>query len=350
MARSVLSDLARQRMTYTNEGYRDALEALRLLPPGNSPVPNAVGDQELFEAAIFSRILKPYRFGLHPLRIAKTRPHPDHLVLVIDGTEELIFDVLRDLLPVSGRDGDDVHGVEGLRIRRWRDDGLDLHQPGRRTLVRLAGAPRAVWRRVEQQIASDLAGSEYLPCWRTHPEVWTDNERSQQDDEGSSFIRLARSGAWLASGLLRRIAVFHTTAIPWAADGWRGLSSRLLWKFDLACYPDLPMRMEELAAVLTDPRFGLPLLANPRSPGSPNMLRLSARDGEEALELHFAAWEADGDQWMADPGRVRSVRDRAERVATREPRRSTAPRCGSCGARQAASTYGFSTHEGEKRC
>ncbi|MFJ6621194.1 hypothetical protein ACIQOW_26935 [Kitasatospora sp. NPDC091335] len=301
-------------MVYTNERYRIAFQAIRELSPGSCPLPAAGGDQELFEAAIFAHILKPYRFGLHPLRIAQTRPYPESLVLVVDTSERLVFDMLRDLLPSADREGEEVQGVEGLRILRWRDDGLELHRPGQRTLVRLAGAPHAVWRRAEKQVVDDLEDSGYRACWRTHPDAWTEVERLQERDDEGWYTGLARRGAWLASGLLRRIALFHTTAIPWAADGWRGLSSELLWKFDLACYPDLPPRMEELAAALTDPRFGLPMQTSARSLRSPRRLRLAATHGSEALELFFAPWEADGDQWMADLQRARVVRERVERV------------------------------------
>ncbi|MBB4950720.1 hypothetical protein F4556_006255 [Kitasatospora gansuensis] len=316
MARSVLRDLARQRLSYTNEGYRNALEAVRSLPSSGPLIPRAVGDQELFEAAVFSHLLKPCHFGLHPLRIAAARPYPEHLVLVIDSSYHLVFDVLRDLLPVGDRDGAEVHGVEGLRIRRWRRDGLDLHQPGRRTAIRLIGAPQAIWRRAEQQIANDVDGSLFVPCWRTDPAGWTAGEVSQERDDGSFYVRIARSGAWLASGLLRRVAIFHTTAVPWTADGWRGLSPRLLWKFDLACYPDLPLHMDEVAAALTHSRLGLPVRAHPVSPRFPNVLRLSAINGDEALELHFMRWEA-GRQWMIDPDCARTVRRRAETVVAR---------------------------------
>ncbi|MEU1672349.1 hypothetical protein ABZ752_10000 [Streptomyces roseifaciens] len=176
MSRSVLSDLARQRTLYTNEGLLNARKAIHSLSPGAPPIPRALGDQELFEAAAFAQLIRPCHFGLHPLRIAKVRPAPEHLTLVIDCDPQLIFDVLQDLLPTWDPEGD-VHGVEGLRILGWTDNSLDLHQPGWRTLIRLTGAPRWLWRRAEQDRANETVASGCVPCWRTLPNTWTHTPR-----------------------------------------------------------------------------------------------------------------------------------------------------------------------------
>jgi len=70
------------------------------------------------------------------------------------------------------------------------------------------------------------------------------------------MIKDDRELAWLGSGLLRRIALFHSKAS--AAYSVRSWISDHEWKFELSMRRDVPFDHHRFVERLIDPAWGLP--------------------------------------------------------------------------------------------
>jgi hypothetical protein len=258
-----ISQLAARRQLYTNETYQQARNLLR---PGRPPIPGADCDEQRnFEAELFYQILECHRdFTAYPLGIRRVRPQPDTIELVVE-SEDRAQRLLPWLLPCYEPDGE-VHGIPGLRIRQRTASGVELHLAGQRTSAWLTGQHHTVWKSAESERLEWVADAGWKPLWRG-PERWSTEEVAfDQEWNTGEWLRQFQAGAWSASGLLRRLGLFHTLTAADAVTGYKGLgingydgSGPVRWCLDIIHRSGIRWRKQDLLDAVTDAEFGLPV-------------------------------------------------------------------------------------------
>lgn len=258
------SERTEMRCCYTGESYQRAHDALAALRPGEPPIPCPAGAvQQQFEARVFAAVLEGRETAnRYPLGIVEVHPAPGQVSLVVE-SEERAAELLFWLLPSYNAENG-VIGIPGLRITSRATTSIELCQLGTGAALRLRGLPAASWRRAEQACIDkwlDLDG--VVLCWRSSPKRWTRQERELQEERDSSDAPMARTwpaGAWLGSGLLRRLPLLHSVSTAHTADGYRGTHGTMMrWCLRLSHLPRQRFGAESLAGALSHHEFGLPV-------------------------------------------------------------------------------------------
>ncbi|MFF3750574.1 hypothetical protein ACFYYH_08960 [Streptomyces sp. NPDC002018] len=296
MSKTVLARLAHRRKIYTGETFEQAHQALAALPYGSSPLPAAGSRaQEEFESDVFLEVHRGADYREFPFGIRSTVPDAHTLRLKVESERQAEL-MLTFMLPVHGPE-EEVGGVCGLRIRNHSRDGIEFHQPGRSCSLWMTGPPETAWRRIEAARLLHVTEIGCKPCWRC-PD-WTEEELLHKATWGSdSWTARFREGGWLTSGLLRRLPLFHTVAVPQAVSAWHGLGPGTAhWKMELDHLPASSYRVDELLEALTDPVFGLPFAPNPsqrqhRTPEEGGTrVRLQDQSKTGVLEMLFCRFD-----------------------------------------------------------
>ena len=327
MRRDRISRLADRRRLYTNETYDQARSQLRA---GQPPIPAPPVEQLRFEADLFHHILDSrYDFTAYPFGIRRVRPGTDSIELEVE-SERRAHEILRTILP-SYEPGDDVHGMPGLRIRQRTKNGIEIHQVGRATSAWLTGLPASAWKRAETEaLEIILAELAWRPLWKG-PDHWSDEELvHEQRWNTGEWSRNFQAGAWCTSGLLRRLALFHTIVPADYVSGYRGLGIRgyeglgpVRWCLDLEHRTGVRYRKQELVDALTDPEFGLPVArAHHLDAIYPphemeNWIRLDDEARTGLTELRFSTFNYRSLQQETDPkyrAIVEAIRARVDAV------------------------------------
>lgn len=188
----------------------------------------------------------------------------------------------------TGRD--QIYGLNGVRICARTERGIELRRLGQPTSIQLTGLSRGAFHRAEAAVAQQIQSSGGEACWLAG-DTWTAYEK-QWDDERQpiAYESTWRDAAWLPSGLLRRLGLLHTVAVPQVVTGH---DARLgeWWILELDHDCDTGLRRAELVQALTDPDHGLPLeLRGHRdlTPGeSLGLVLLKAPDRTATLQLRY---------------------------------------------------------------
>ncbi|MEV4790141.1 hypothetical protein AB0K53_32700 [Streptomyces tuirus] len=334
MRRDRISRLASHRQLYTNETYEQARDLLR---PGRPPIPAPdCAEQRNFEADLFHQVLESYvDFSAFPFGIRRVRPQPDTIELVIEN-EQRAKRLLTRLLP-SYEPGGEVHGMVGLRIRQRAPKGVELHLAGQRTSAWLTGQSLKVWKRVETESLEHVADIGWKALWRG-PEEWSAEERSfEQQWNTGEWTRQFRAGAWSASGLLRRLGLFHTLTPCDAVTGYKGLgingydgSGPLRWCLDIIHRSGVRYQKQALIEAMTHPEFGLPVsradhldaIYPPETLA--NWIRLDDEARTGLIELRFTTCNYEELQAQSCTPSYRAIAEAVERrVFSATPHRSS---------------------------
>ncbi|MFJ2891931.1 hypothetical protein ACIO53_38465 [Streptomyces sp. NPDC087305] len=255
-----LTALARTRITYTGEPYQFALEALKNARTP-TPLPDSTGDQALLESQVLSKLGDGGSWSAHPTGIANVRLSPgrpivvhldSHVGLSQGGSCPVAWHALDRLLPYAST-GIQVDGVLGLRIGaiRGRDLHLTLAETESRLIIR--GVPGTTWEDYLDERWDDLVRLRAAPLWRSPS--FSDLER--RDEQSHPLVRGAEKDiAWAGAGLLRRIALFHTSSSAYSTRSWISGSE---WIFELDTRHGIRLDHDTLLARLTDPVWGMPL-------------------------------------------------------------------------------------------
>ncbi|MET8516899.1 hypothetical protein [Streptomyces sp. NPDC005077] len=326
MRRDQLSRLATRRQLYTNESYQQAKSLLR---PGRAPIPAAdCADQRIFEATLFHEVLDSYTdFSAYPFGIRRVCPQPDTIDLVIEG-EQRAARLLSRVLPSYEPDGE-VHGIPGLRIRQRNHRGVEVHIAGQRTSAWLTGQPLEVFKRAETESLERAADTGWKALWRG-PEQWSAEELAfEQRWNTGAWERQFGAGAWSASGVLRRIGLFHTLTAADAVTGYKGLgingydgSGPVRWCLDIIHRSGVRYQKQPLIEAMTDPVFGLPV-ARARHLDAiyppeqmENWIRLDDEARTGLIELRFTTCTYEQLQSVSCPPRYRTIAEAVERRVT----------------------------------
>ncbi|MDX3488175.1 hypothetical protein [Streptomyces sp. ID05-18] len=251
---------------YTGESYQQALssqqtERIALPIPGRA--------QQRFEARMFGAVVDSGRdFNEHPFGIRRIRPGQETVTLHLESTERAV-NLLRFALP-SYSEQDGRNGLEGAWIRRRTRHGIEIAGASGEASVWLTGLTTAEWTRAEVTVAEEQADQGQHSLWQHPPRGGPEPDFPQSPTEAKQrrhWNTYLNGGAWCASALLRRVAIFHTvttadlvTCIRAAPGiiGYEGMGP-VRWAFELDRRPGLPDSQHALIEALTDPDFGLPL-------------------------------------------------------------------------------------------
>ncbi|WP_409239351.1 hypothetical protein [Streptomyces sp. PA5.6] len=329
MRRNRLSRLAARRRQYTGETYAQARSAL---DPLQAPLPAAHGTvQKNFEADVFQAVLDSHtRLTDTPFGIAVTRPVADSLELEVE-SEAHGEALLRRLLPVHEPDCDEVHGVPGLRITKRTRRGIELHVSGQQTCLWLTGPTTDAWQRSENTLLDGFQELGWTPLW-TGQYAWTPLEEADALKWNSGDWNEQRCrGAWLASGLLRRLPALHCLVPAQVATGYLGLGvlgyeglGPVRWVLEVDFEHGASGFQEHLTASLTDGEFGLPislahhLEVSQGAPLPPNILRFDDRARTGLVEFRISTGMY-STLVTKEPHKAERIRQRGRRV--REQRR-----------------------------
>jgi hypothetical protein len=256
---TVISQQARYRARCTGNAYQSEQQFLSSNRYAE-PIPTARGPQARLEAALFDRLDGDFALSAHPVGISVVTPLADHLAVALDpvlvthlGPTPLGAHSLAMLLPTVGGSLDEPGGIPGLRLKAIDDVGLHLTDVGGGASAVLTGPSAAEW---HTYLAAhlDWCRSYHLePAW-TDPELAADEVRYRITPHHRRDV--LEEGAWLSSGLLRRIGLLHTVTDLYNADYW---FSDHTWKFELEYAFGVPVNHDVLVQHLTHPRWGLPL-------------------------------------------------------------------------------------------
>ncbi|QTA36712.1 hypothetical protein [Streptomyces sp. CA-256286] len=251
---------------YTAESYQQALSAQQ---SERVALPAAGGVQQRFEARVFEAVVDSARdFNEHAFGIRRIHPERETVTLPMESAERAV-NLLRYALP-SYSEQDGRNGLAGAWIRRRTRHGIEIAGAGGEASVWLTGLSSADWTRAEATVAEEQADQGQRSLWQDTPRGCADTEPplgSTEAEQRHCWDAYLDSGAWCASALLRRVAVFHTvttadlvTCIR-AAPGVIGYEDMgpVRWAFELDRRPGLPDSQHALIKSLTDPDFGLPL-------------------------------------------------------------------------------------------
>lgn len=251
-----LESRARRRTLFTNETYQQARAALLGPSTSAAPIPRPTTHQERLEADVWREICWPSEIFAHPLGITCVRPGATLDVEVESAAAATIL--LRSLLPAKlvGEDDGAAEGVAGLRVQ-VTDRALALSRPGG-AVVRLTGLERGTFEAVLEQYHRYLNdnGLEAVVAEAGRQVPARPSHGPQEHPAAESAGPGARAAMdALASALLRRSALFHTTTTSYYVTVWQagGLEE---WHCELFYAPGSDAG-DLLVEALRDPLFGV---------------------------------------------------------------------------------------------
>ncbi|MGW6705481.1 hypothetical protein ACWGDE_11400 [Streptomyces sp. NPDC054956] len=254
---SNLTQKARYRSHCTGTAHQAVMQELQATDHQH-PVPDADRDQARLEAAVFERLGGTVDYCAHPAGIAHLTPRPTHLTVAVDrklGPRHRLYEhCLQALLPIQYTGPDEVEGpggMVGVRLRSIDGAGLHLGLAGTDAQVTLTGPTEQQWRAAIASHRESFRQEPYDLLWEaadlTRPEIdyiASDPTWWGERDEA----------AWVASGLLRRIGLFHTVTKPFCVSYWQhGLG----WKVELRYEHEVPVDHDAVIEHLTHPRWGM---------------------------------------------------------------------------------------------
>ncbi|MDX3206651.1 hypothetical protein [Streptomyces scabiei] len=294
MSATQTSSRARTYALYTGAPRQLAGEVVAGLPRRAPLIPApAHHEQLLLESEVFYWVLGSQRnFFEFPFGIQYVQPTADGIRLHLESNASL-DSLLAGLLPgrvSAGTDDDEIHGLNGCRITARSERGIELRRLGQPTSIRLTGPSRRAFQKAEAALAERIRDHGGEASWLAG-DTWTAHERRWEDErQPLPYESTWRDAAWLPSGLLRRLGLLHTVAVPQVVTGHE---SRLgeWWVLELDHDADTGLRRAELVQALIDPEHGLPLeLRGHRdlTPGkSLGLILLKSPDNTATLQLRY---------------------------------------------------------------
>lgn len=226
-----------------------------------------------------------------------------------------------NLLPVRTSDGQ-ATGVPGLRVLKNKAQDLTVGMVG--STARLTLRANTHWRRRLPHHRQEVLTNNSEPLW--------DSDRLTAAEQASAIPEHDQL-AWLGSGLLRRIGIFHTVSTAYKV---KGIVSEGLWTIDMGIHPDISPDHNAFVTRLTNPVHGLPLTVDnrtctcgrtpptahstehecrielrPQDPQLPGRLQLRFQTSTPPVHLADTLKTAGADQrWLTHIGLQRSPRTR----------------------------------------
>jgi hypothetical protein len=223
-ARGFRTKRIRMRRLYTGESYSH-LKGSRTPIDKEKPVPAAEADQALLESQVMAHLAHGSDWWAHPVGISEVHiPPGGDVVVYLDGHTALLDGqtfamssyAVAHLLPYA-EPGIQVSGAPGLRVKAIRGTDLHLTRVGGDSHLVLRGTPGTRWQQELSDRWRSLDSGGYPPLW------WEPALSSFERDDEAKHPRVRkrdRDFAWLGSGLLRRVALFHTSNSSYSTRSW----------------------------------------------------------------------------------------------------------------------------------
>ncbi|MFF5338512.1 hypothetical protein [Streptomyces sp. NPDC013181] len=236
-------------------------------PRISHPAPAASPTQARLESLVLEQLGTSPDLCAHPFGIASLSSTVTSLTLHLDayiGHERYSFPehCLSRLLPAAPApgSGDDPHGIPGLRMSGIETGSRQLHlhlikDPGQRAglvLVLPSGLMEG-WADIERRHRRWCENNGLRPLWKT-PQL--DNVESRYFSIYPSLEGSRARRAAVGSGLLRRIALFHTVTAFYRVQCWDDGDS---WKIDARTAHPRARWHDQLLQRLCHSRWGLPV-------------------------------------------------------------------------------------------
>ncbi|MER5781249.1 hypothetical protein ABT104_05900 [Streptomyces mobaraensis] len=260
-----LAQQARYRARCTGNRHQNEHRFLSTARPATA-ISEATGDQALLESALFTHANGLADYCAHPAGIHSVDPRVDHLTVRLDSYIGPTRDYplgehcLATLLPTQNtRTKEEPSGVPGIRLRGIDDRGLHLGLADSSASATLTGPTAEQWRSYLDNHRALCIENGAAPLWETAD---LSEAEAAFRTEHSSWQEILSRSAWIGSGLLRRIGLFHTVSNAYSLGYW--LDGRD-WKFELTYEHGVPVNHDELVQYLTHPAWGLPMRVDHRS-------------------------------------------------------------------------------------
>jgi len=256
---SALTQKARYRSHCTGIGHQTSLQQLASAA-NQHPVPDADRDQARLEAEIFERLGGTIDYCAHPAGVASVFPTTDHIAVSVDlklgARHRLPEHCLQALLPTQYNGIEKVEGpggCMGVRLRGIDAGGLHLSLAGTDAHLSLTGPTPQQWRSLLDDHHTWCRDHKLVPLWDA--DELTRPERDYMATDPTWWKERAET-AWVASGLLRRIALLHTVTKPFGVSYWRhGLG----WKFEMNYEHGVTVDHDAVIDHLAHPKWGMAL-------------------------------------------------------------------------------------------
>ncbi|MET8747839.1 hypothetical protein [Streptomyces sp. NPDC004728] len=171
--------------------------------------------------------------------------------------DSLLAGLLPGRVPV-GTGRDEIHGLNGLRIAARSERGIELCRLGQPAGTQLTGPSRRAFHKAEGALAEQIHADGGEASWLAG-DTWTTHERLWEDErQPLAYESTWHEAAWLPSGLLRRLDLLHTVAVPHLVTGHEARLGEW-WILELDHASDTGLRRAELVQALAHPEHGLPL-------------------------------------------------------------------------------------------
>lgn len=234
----------RERCRYTGESYQKLRNSGTPIDKAR-PVPDATGDQAMLESQVMQYLATGSVWAAHPFGIFRTEitsggttiVHLDNRAGLIEGrTFSMASHAVQHLLP-SAAPGVQVDGAPGLRAAAAGRDLLLTQAEGSGSVV-LRAVERTSWEPDLSDWWRQLNDGGCPPLWG---ETGLTVHERDHESKHSWVTKNYRDLAWLGSGLLRRIALFHGKQGP-ACYSVRSEIRNRQWRVDLSVRHDVPFR------------------------------------------------------------------------------------------------------------
>ncbi|MFE7112732.1 hypothetical protein ACFU98_38210 [Streptomyces sp. NPDC057575] len=139
-----------------------------------------------------------------------------------------------------------------LLIAARSERGIELRRLGQPTSIQLTVASRRAFHKAEAALAQRIHANWGEVSWLAG-DTWTAHERLWEDErQPLAYESTWREAAWLPSGLLRRLGLLHTVAVPQVVTGHEARLGEW-WILELDHASDTGLRRAELVQAFTDP-------------------------------------------------------------------------------------------------
>jgi hypothetical protein len=225
----------------------------------STPIPDAPDSgQTRLEAAVFHALTSCGEYTPNPAGVVRTRIIADGTTVVhvdprsagFPNEYELTQLIAEKLLPCADPDGG-LQGQAGVRVAGADRADLALTFVDTSARVTLRAAPKSRWNNAIETYRESLELTADMPLW----------DIPEPTEEERYFLEVPRWGMrpgidWLASGLLRRIALYRTFGLAFHVSSWTLGNT---WKIEIDTDPVHGAVHSRFLAAITDPVYGLPL-------------------------------------------------------------------------------------------
>ena len=225
----------------------------------NTPIPDASDSgQTRLEAAVFHALTSCGEYTQNPAGVVRSRIVADGTIVVhldprsagFPNEYELTQLIADKLLPYLDPDGG-LQGQAGVRVAGVDRADLALTLVGTAARVTLRAAPKSRWNNAIETYRESLELAASKSLWET----------PEPSAEERYFLEAPRWGMrpgmdWLASGLLRRIALYRTLGLAFHVSAWTLGNT---WKIEIDTDPVHGAVHSRFLPAITDAVYGLPL-------------------------------------------------------------------------------------------